>query len=114
VDRLRFEYETKKVEVDRLRFEYEKHQRSIQALQTKIAKLSRVREDLWNLDERMSASDNYTADAWKSAMSISDEMDSYEMDISTAEREMEKIHQALDKAEREMKEIHQALYEKDR
>lgn len=109
MDRLRFQYETRKGEVDRLRFEYEKHQRSIQALQTKNARLSRECQDMRDLDREWMKSDDYRGNAMDRAYRIQDEITRNEGEISTAEREMKWIQRDLDKAERAMREIHQAI-----
>ena len=90
----------RRIGVDRLRFEYEKRQRSIQALQTKMARLSRERQDMYDLDDKMMKSDNYTADAANRSISITNEIQGLEQEISTAEAEMKQIQQALDATER--------------
>ncbi|MGH9830818.1 MAG: hypothetical protein ACREDR_47030, partial [Blastocatellia bacterium] len=86
----------KSTSVDRLRFEYEKRQRSIQALQTKLARLGREREDMFDLNEEIMKSDYPTTDVLTRAFSIGDEIRGIEKEISTAEEEMTEIQQALD------------------
>jgi len=102
VNRFRFEYETLKAEVDKLRFEYEKHQRNIQALQTKIARLSRERQEMRDLDREWSKSDDYRSDAMHRVFSITDEISACEMQISMAEIALESTQLWLNEAERKL------------
>ena len=102
-DRRRLE-EERHVERDALRFEYEKRQRSIQALQTKISRLSRERQDMEEL-ARAEIHEVWRGDcdhvgtyqaAIERSFDLGKEIRAAEADIVRAEEEMDKIQRDLD------------------
>lgn len=83
--------------VEQLRFEYEKRQRHILALQTENARLSRERQDLYDLEDEWLAADDPGWSSPSASISIVNaKMLTNETQISSAEEEMTEIQQVLD------------------
>ena len=81
--------------VEWLRFEYEKRQRSVQALQTKLDRLSREQSELWAQHDRWLNDDNATNYNPRVYTNL-DVISRCEGEITHAEEEMVLLQRALD------------------